>query len=59
MPNEHYAEFISEAFIKPIRSVLIIDDDYPTLDEILDLEIAHESEGRPQRTSYTRKLVMG
>lgn len=50
MPNEHYAEFISEAFIKPIRSVLIIDDDYPTLDEILDLEIAHESEGRPQRT---------
>ena len=33
MPNEHYAEFISEAFIKPIRSVLIIDDDYPTLDE--------------------------
>ena len=53
MPNEHYAEFISEAFIKPIRSVLIIDDDYPTLDEILDLEIAHESEGRPQRRAMS------
>lgn len=50
MANEHYAEFISEAFIKPIRSVLIVDDDYPTLDEMLELEIAHKGEGRPPRT---------
>ncbi len=40
MANEHYAAFIAEAFVKPIRSVLIVDDDYPTLDEILDHEIA-------------------
>lgn len=39
MANEHYASFISEAFIKPIRSVLIIDDDYPTIDDMLNLEI--------------------
>lgn len=50
MPNEHYAKFIDEAFVKPIRSVLIVDDDYPTLDEMLDLEIAHKGEGRPPRT---------
>lgn len=50
MPNEHYARFIEEAFVKPIRSVLIVDDDYPTLDEMLDLEIAHAGEGRPLRT---------
>lgn len=30
-----YEDLIAEAFIDPIRSVLIVDDDYPTLDEIL------------------------
>jgi Response receiver domain len=50
MPNEHYSRFIEEAFIKPIRSVLIVDDDYPTLDELLDLEIAQGGHGRPPRT---------
>lgn len=35
MTGEHYHEFIKEAFIKPIRSVLIVDDDYPTYDDIL------------------------
>lgn len=31
-----YSNLIQEAFIDPIRSVLIIDDDYPTWEEILD-----------------------
>ena len=35
MPGEHYDEFIEEAFINPIRSVLIVDDDFPTYDDIL------------------------
>ena len=39
MANEHYSAFIEEAFLKPIRSVLIIDDDYPTFDEILKTQI--------------------
>jgi len=50
MANEHYGRFIEDAFVKPIRSVLIVDDDYPTFDEMLDLEIAHTGEGRPGRT---------
>ena len=36
MAGEHYSLFIKEAFINPIRSVLIVDDDYPTLDEVLN-----------------------
>lgn len=36
--NEGYKAFIKEAFIKPIRSVLIVDDDYPTYSEMLDLQ---------------------
>ena len=35
MGNDQYREFIREAFIDPIRSVLIVDDDYPTYDDIL------------------------
>ncbi len=51
MANEHYAEFIAEAFISPIRSVLIVDDDYPTLDEILDQEIRNKEGDEPRPTS--------
>ncbi|MGE7152990.1 response regulator receiver domain [Methylorubrum rhodesianum] len=36
MPADHYSAFLQEAFIDPIRSVLIIDDDYPTYEEILN-----------------------
>ena len=36
MAGEHYQAFIKEAFVDPIRSVLIVDDDYPTYDEILE-----------------------
>jgi len=36
MAIDQYSTFIEEAFLKPIRSVLIIDDDYPTFDEILE-----------------------
>ena len=35
MPTDHYEDFVDEAYIKPIRSVVIIDDDYPTYDEVL------------------------
>ncbi len=40
MAGEHYSAFIKEAFVKPIRSVLIVDDDYPTFDEVLRAQIA-------------------
>ena len=53
MANEHYAKFIEEAFVKPIRSVLIVDDDYPTLDEILNQEIAKKGGGEPPATNKT------
>lgn len=29
-----YGDFIEDAYISPIRSVLIVDDDYPTIDEL-------------------------
>src|SRR4051794_18396679 len=30
-----YRDFIKEAFIDPIRSAIVVDDEYPTLDELL------------------------
>ena len=33
--SKDYQNLVSEAFIELIRSVMIVDDDYPTLDEIL------------------------
>ena len=35
MASDSYRDLIQEAFIKPLRSVLIVDDDYPTYEEIL------------------------
>ena len=35
MAADYYSAFVEEAFIEPIRSVLIVDDDFPTYDEVL------------------------
>lgn len=35
MADDHYRQFVDQAFIDPIRSVLIVDDDYPTFEEML------------------------
>jgi len=36
MPECTYRDLIKEAYIDPIRSVLIVDDDYPTLEELFE-----------------------
>jgi hypothetical protein len=46
-----YKEFIKEAYIDPIRSVSIVDDDYPTLEEVL----AETSEGTPSGALYQKQ----
>jgi hypothetical protein len=48
--NEGYKAFIKEAFIKPIRSVLIVDDDYPTYSEMFDLQ-AKRLAGKPDEST--------
>lgn len=36
MPALHYRDFIQEAFITPIRTAVVVDDEFPTLDEFLN-----------------------
>ena len=50
MMTDSYSRFISEAFIGPIRSVLMVDDDYPTFDDILGAQQA-ENDGHQARTN--------
>ncbi len=54
MPAEAYGEFIKEAFIDPIRSVLIVDDKYPTIEQILNDQISRA----PNRTYENPKSVL-
>lgn len=39
MEGEQYKAFVKEAFIDSIRSVLIVDDDYPTFEEVLKRQV--------------------
>ena len=48
--EKHYREFINEAFIRPIRSVLIVDDDYPTIDSVLERQVQRVA-GSPARAT--------
>ena len=62
MAGDHYSEFIEDAFVKPIRSVLIVDDDYPTFEEMLDAQLArdafrpHSQTRRPRSANRTDEL---
>ena len=52
-----FSDLVKEAFIDPLRSVLIVDDEYPTWEEILNshLEVADQDpalESASQRKSW-------
>ncbi len=54
-----YKSFVKEAYIDPIRSVLIIDDDYPTLEELLFMQVhkddEHSAQIVDQKGKYSEK----
>lgn len=58
MDVDHYAKFVDEAFIEPIRSVLIVDDDYPTFEEMLSAGQASGKEWRNQ-SERVRSIIRG
>ena len=44
----NYEDLIIEAFIEPIRNVTVIDDEYPTLSQLITLQLEENSEKSPQ-----------
>jgi len=54
-----YGDFIQEAFIKPIRSVLIIDDDYPTIEQILECQISRGEQRNYQNPQQVLNVIKG
>ena len=61
MQTDHYADFVAEAYIDPIRSVVIIDDDYPTYDEVLSPgfkdDAVRESKAWRENPDRIRKVI--
>ena len=61
MQTDHYADFVAEAYIKPIRSVVIIDDDYPTYDDVLSAgfkdDAVRESKAWRRNPERIRKVI--
>lgn len=51
-----FAELVNEAFIKPLRSVLIVDDQYPTWDEIFNSQLNDGTKNTVQDTLSQKKL---
>jgi CheY-like chemotaxis protein len=50
--SDPYPNYIREAFIDPIRTVLIVDDDYPTIQDLL---IGTEEDHKEERERAERK----
>lgn len=57
--NTSYGQFIQEAFIDPIRSVLIIDDEYPTIEQILLSQINKQPLTEYKRPELIRSVING
>lgn len=47
-----YSSLIEEAFIKPIRNVTVIDDEYPTLLSLIDIQFSDTGKESPDLYAY-------
>jgi len=52
-----YAGLIDEVFIKPIRTVMVVDDEFPTVDLLLKKEVEGGGEWSPINVSRARKII--
>jgi len=43
--TDSYSDFLREVFIEPIRTAVVVDDEYPTLDELLRTSLSDTSAG--------------
>lgn len=52
---DNFKDLVNEAFISPLRSVLVVDDQYPTWEEIFNSKIAQDIRSEDLETKSTRK----
>lgn len=55
VPVITYRSLVEEAFIGPIRTTVVVDDEYPTLDELLEDARQQDSEGEKDKVVRQRK----
>lgn len=54
--NASFSDLVHEAFISPLRSVLIVDDQYPTWEEVLNSKISGTSRSAELENRSSAKL---
>lgn len=54
---ETYGSLIEEVFIKPIRTVMVIDDEFPTVDALLHKELGGAGEWGAVNVGRARKII--
>lgn len=53
-----YGKLIEEVFIDPIRTVVVVDDEYPTLDTLLDKEMGiPDLNWKPENVKQAREIM--
>jgi len=52
--NNNYSDFIKEAFIRPIRTVTLVDDEYPTMDVFISGEL---SDKQKENSTSLKQLI--
>lgn len=57
MPDD-YGKLIEEVFIDPIRTCVVVDDEFPTLDALLDKEMGKsDGDWKPEHVRQARKII--
>lgn len=56
---EKYRDLVQEAYITPIRTVIVVDDEFPTLDSYVDYLLIHEAGDAhlPERKKYSARNI--
>ncbi|MBU1663790.1 MAG: hypothetical protein KKG92_00100, partial [Gammaproteobacteria bacterium] len=53
-----YGKLIEEVFIDPIRTVVVVDDEFPTLDALLDKEMGNPGlSWQPENLKKAREII--
>ncbi len=53
-----YGRLIEEVFIKPIKTVVVVDDEFPTLDALLNKEMDNTGLGwKPENVKLAREII--
>ncbi len=54
--NISYSDLVQEAYLDPIRTVIVIDDEFPTLDSLISKELGQAEQAWSGKTEHVEKV---